>query len=83
MKDPAELYVSEILKESYRKNVLPEYISKETYDEKNYKYFNIKTVDFNYVTNQYGFRSEEFSTFDLKNIKNKRLDVIILEKIAE
>jgi len=25
MKDPAELYVSEILKESYRKNVLPEY----------------------------------------------------------
>ena len=50
------------------KNVLSEFLPEEIFTQDNYNFLGIKTVDFNYNLNQYGFRSEEFSTFNSKNI---------------
>ena len=50
------------------KNVLSEHIPSDIFTKENYNSLGIKIVDFDYNLNQYGFRSEEFSTFNSKNI---------------
>ena len=50
------------------KDALPKTINNELFTEENYKFLGVKTVNFDYNLNKYRFRSEEFSTFNSKNI---------------